>query len=1042
MVVRLREFGVPWLEAPDGTVLQRGGKPLVLLLWLAHVAGRRYLREELAELFWPDDPPLNARKSLRQALTTLRRWVGPEALVSTGDWLWLAEGACPLDAPRFRQAVRAGDWAQACALMHGPWASGAEHAGGARLERWVFGERRALLAEFEALAEREVNEALTAGDHAAVRAIAQAAEALGSSHEPLMRAHVEACCAQGDFVAARTVLARYVAADEEGGAMTASLQRLERRLREQAAAAEGALGSRPGERLIGRDEELAIIFRALARARQQAPQRVLVTGAAGMGKTRLLDEFEARLQSYAVRKVRITLDAEMHEVPGAMLTAVVRALGLLSGAAGITADAAAILVRLTPDLQPRFPGVKPWEGPLALAATTGAVRDLLQAVAEERPTVLLLDDAQHADAWSWRIWCAVRVAPPAALLEVTASRRADDGPGWTVVPLPPLDADALRTLLAEVALLPASGWADTLVRTLRTASRGIPGRVLQTLQVLGVRGALTVRAHAWQAAEPVQIAEDVEHAAGEGYGPVSAAARALYAMLQLWRRPLAEETLLALAAECWPETAEALWRPAAQELERNGLIVARHGAWVCADVDAEGTPVSPVELPRILLALVGALPTDGAALLPASEHLLRLAGVHDAFDVAVAVVRYLAQREVPRALGLYGRPLAQHAAEVAGRPTWTRPLYRAMGLVARRSTAALLGLGALAATALSALGALLVLWQPRLVVESTLMAGGPQPGDVGLQVQPRVAVVDGFGRLRPNWSIPVRVESRQLIIHGDTLRRTDSGRVQFERLSLQPIASPDEQPRVAPTMIFRGPWWVRSAEAEVWGLTRPGVKDQFRVVRAASNGRPVGRDRVVYLSPGEDSLDMTLTFEYTTTNTTANYVVGAGPVWLPRESSVVRLAGLPRPVLNGWQTVRFVVPTPRAPGRYPLIIAMKADDSVNHLFSSTYWGLGLPIWNDGNDIHDLNTVERAFLRDSGWISLPQYVSGNYTGPQGTYNLSNAERRVGGSSPRPTRAKVSVVPEHTVVMGSVFDVIVSDNAAQRRVRLDPTQYPTR
>ena len=121
---------------------------------------------------------------------------------------------------------------------------------------------------------------------------------------------------------------------------------------------------------------------------------------------------------------------------------------------------------------------------------------------------------------------------------------------------------------------------------------------------------------------------------------------------------------------------------------------------------------------------------------------------------------------------------------------------------------------------------------------------------------------------------------------------------------------------------------------------------------------------------------------------------------------------------------------------------MKADDSVNHLFSSTYWGLGVPIWNDGNDIHDLNTVERAFLRDSGWISLPQYVSGNYTGPQGTYNLSNAERRLGGSSPRPTRAKVGVVPEHTVVMGSVFDVIVSDSAAQRRARLDPTQYPPR
>ena len=47
----LREFGVPALEQPDGTVVQRGGKQLAVLIWLAHAGARRYSREELCELF-------------------------------------------------------------------------------------------------------------------------------------------------------------------------------------------------------------------------------------------------------------------------------------------------------------------------------------------------------------------------------------------------------------------------------------------------------------------------------------------------------------------------------------------------------------------------------------------------------------------------------------------------------------------------------------------------------------------------------------------------------------------------------------------------------------------------------------------------------------------------------------------------------------------------------------------------------------------------------------------------------------------------------
>jgi hypothetical protein len=121
---------------------------------------------------------------------------------------------------------------------------------------------------------------------------------------------------------------------------------------------------------------------------------------------------------------------------------------------------------------------------------------------------------------------------------------------------------------------------------------------------------------------------------------------------------------------------------------------------------------------------------------------------------------------------------------------------------------------------------------------------------------------------------------------------------------------------------------------------------------------------------------------------------------------------------------------------------MRADDSVNHLFSGTNWVLGAPVWNDGNDLHDLNSVDRAFLRDSGWVMAPLYRNAIYAGPQGTLDPDSSAVRVGGRRTGPNGEKVSVELPPVRVMGGVFDVIVSDNAAQRRNRLDPTQYPPR
>ena len=59
-------------------------------------------------------------------------------------------------------------------------------------------------------------------------------------------------------------------------------------------------GRRSGQRhltpLVGRDEEIAMLMRRWERARQGDGQLVLIVGEPGIGKSRLIEEFHARLR--------------------------------------------------------------------------------------------------------------------------------------------------------------------------------------------------------------------------------------------------------------------------------------------------------------------------------------------------------------------------------------------------------------------------------------------------------------------------------------------------------------------------------------------------------------------------------------------------------------------------------------------------------------------------------------------------------------------------------------------------------------------------
>ena len=74
-----------------------------------------------------------------------------------------------------------------------------------------------------------------------------------------------------------------------------------------------ALGQRQLTPLVGRDEEIAMLMRRWERARQGDGQLVLIVGEPGLGKSRLIEEFHARLREIAAHLGGMELLAALAE---------------------------------------------------------------------------------------------------------------------------------------------------------------------------------------------------------------------------------------------------------------------------------------------------------------------------------------------------------------------------------------------------------------------------------------------------------------------------------------------------------------------------------------------------------------------------------------------------------------------------------------------------------------------------------------------------------------------------------------------------------
>ncbi|MFE8964337.1 helix-turn-helix transcriptional regulator [Streptomyces iakyrus] len=197
---------------------------------------------------------------------------------------------------------------------------------------------------------------------------------------------------------------------------------------------------------VGRAEELGTLHDALVRAREGEPQALLIGGEAGVGKTRLVEEFAAAARSRgAVVALGGCVEIGADGLPFAPFSTALRALRrelpgeLAAAAAGQEEE----LARLLPELGESRAGRHDED---AMARLFELTARLLERVAAEHTVVLALEDLHWADASTRHLLSYLFRTLRTGRLVVLATYRSDDI--HRRHPLRPLlaELDRLRTV--------------------------------------------------------------------------------------------------------------------------------------------------------------------------------------------------------------------------------------------------------------------------------------------------------------------------------------------------------------------------------------------------------------------------------------------------------------------------------------------------------------------------------------------------------------------------------------------------------------------
>jgi predicted ATPase len=270
-------------------------------------------------------------------------------------------------------------------------------------------------------------------------------------------------------------------------------------------------GRRSGQRnltpLVGRDDEMTMLLRRWERARQGDGQLVMIVGEPGLGKSRLIEEFHARLADTPHTWVEWSCSQLLQNTPlhpiaewgrarfgGADVPAERRLVDLESSLAQVKLDPAentSLLASLLDIPMPKesAPALAPEE---LRRRQLAALTNWVMAGARTQPLVLAFEDLHWADPTTLDVLRGIAERGALAPLCIVATTRPEFRPPWGIrshhgtISLAPLDRAQVRDMVAELSArhaLPRDVVEDVAART-----GGVPLFVEEVTRLLLERG--------------------------------------------------------------------------------------------------------------------------------------------------------------------------------------------------------------------------------------------------------------------------------------------------------------------------------------------------------------------------------------------------------------------------------------------------------------------------------------------------------------------------------------------------------------------------
>ena len=266
-------------------------------------------------------------------------------------------------------------------------------------------------------------------------------------------------------------------------------------------------GSRAPTPLVGRGEELDILTRRWERARRGEGQLSLIVGEPGLGKSRLIEEFRARLAETPHTWVEWTSSQLLQNTPlhpiaewgrarfgGAEVAGEKRLAELEAALGSVGLDAAEYAPLLAPVIEvPLSPGRAPKLSPEELRSRQlAALSAWYLAGARTQPIVLAFEDLHWADPTSLDVLQSLAERGAQAPLLIIATTRPEFRPPWKlrshhgVISLAPLDASEIVRMVGEIATRHAL--SKDVIAGVSERSGGVPLFIEEVTRLLLERG--------------------------------------------------------------------------------------------------------------------------------------------------------------------------------------------------------------------------------------------------------------------------------------------------------------------------------------------------------------------------------------------------------------------------------------------------------------------------------------------------------------------------------------------------------------------------